>query len=766
MLSFLFKKEPKEKTSKRAAELTEILKKLKDIYRGYDISEGRKAYLRRIIEKYGYLPYPHIKALEELNAADTLFGLEVKWRLNNVFKKDTFDFSDDEISPVTRAGINNSDWIKREQHNIKLINLAALGNGNYSPAPGNFVDWLKQLLVLPSGNPEKSILSTTIYLIPFHPRDFGCAYLPTSSGISNSVKDDYLTGKLNITAAEQVQLFITLAQLAGHPVIYDILPQTGRFSKEVLANPSIVRWIDVNQLISSLEHEIDGIVKQYGDKYDSDDIQIVQSVAKATLKSGSDDMGEHYKKIYNDLSEKLQPKRKQLSEKMLSKNEQQKIADKVKQIVASVHATTTDKINTEADITKQNEVISKLIEAGLWSVPGGAWCSAGVPVFEKMSESGDFPLFKHYDYKGNDVSRFANLDCQTPYFFVHLESGEFNQPVINYYVNKVKEICKLYSFDGIRFDHIDHVVDEFSQKGDRPISYRIPKQVLAKCNSTLKQENKHCAIVAEYMLGGNNIKEYHREMHFDVLWGNDIISQHEKNPYEIIKNNQALKQYNEALLTKGTVAVLKTYNNQDGEFRDINQYPGQLGEQGALFKWFKMKFIPGGKKAQRPVMFVDGDESYTTVGTEECIGAEISLKRAKNYDFFEKFDAINRFALNNELTTDGEAQIVTQNDNGFVCWTVAQSQKKEILLIAANYFAPVEKVFESENGKTECTIREGMTVYDSSIEVPKEYKIVSEYVYDYNAKEYAEREYNGDGSTLYFDRLEPSEFRFFKLIKQ
>lgn len=765
MFSFLFKKELKEKTKNRSFELTEILQKLKEIYRGYDISEGRKAYLRRIIEKYGYLPYPHIRALEELNAADTLFGLEVKWRLNNVYTNDKFDFYDDEISPVTRAGINNSDWMKREQHNIKLINLAALGNGNYSPATGNFVDWLKQILILPSGNLEKSILSTTIYLIPFHPRDFGCAYLPTSSGVSDAVKDDYLTGKLNITATEQIKLFINLAQLAGHPVIYDILPQTGRFSKEVLSNPSIVRWIDVNSLISDLEIEIDNISKTFGNKYDADDVQIVQSVAKSTLKCGSDDMGEHYKNIYNELSEKLVPKRKQLTEKMLVKSEQQKLVSRVKQIVASAHCTTTDNIKSEDDIVNQGEVISRLIEEGLWSVPGGAWCSAGVPVFNKMSESGDFPIFKHYDYKGNDVSRYANLDCQSPYFFVHLESGEFNHPVINYFVNRVNTMCKLYSFDGIRFDHIDHVVDEFSQKGDRPISYRIPKQVLAKCNETLKQDNKHFATLAEYMLGGNNIKEYHRDMHFDVLWGNDIISQHEKNPYEIINNNHTLKAYNDSLLTIGTVSVLKTYNNQDGEFRDINQYPGQLGEQGALFKWFKMKFLPGGKKAQRPVMFVDGDESFTTVGTEECIGAEISLKRAKNYAFFDKFDAINRFALNNDLTTDGEAQMIIQKDNGFVCWTITKNQSKELLLVAANYIAPTEKVCEFENGKAQCTIREGMTVYDSSIEVPKEYKIVSEYVYDNNEKDYTEREYTVEGNTMYFDRLTPSEFRIFKLIK-
>lgn len=44
-------------------------------------------------------------------------------------------------------------------------------------------------------------------------------------------------------AKEQVKTFITLSQLAGHPVIYDILPQTGRFSKAVLANPEIARWL-------------------------------------------------------------------------------------------------------------------------------------------------------------------------------------------------------------------------------------------------------------------------------------------------------------------------------------------------------------------------------------------------------------------------------------------------------------------------------------------------------------------------------------------
>ncbi|MBQ2645699.1 hypothetical protein IJG14_09035 [bacterium] len=768
MLLSLFNRNANKKTDPQSKELTEILAKLKEIYRGNDISDGRKAYLRRIIEKYGYLPYPHIRALEELNAADTLFGLEIKWQLNGVLSNSTFKFNLGEISPVSRAGITNSDWLKKELHNIKLINLASLGNGNYSPAPGNFVDWLKQLLILPSGNIEKNILGTTIYLIPFHPRDFGCAYLPSSTGISDAVKDDYLVGKLGITAEKQVQLFIKMAQLAGHPVIYDILPQTSRFSKEVLSNPSIVRWFDVNSLINSLEKEIDKFAPKLIKKYGENNAQIVINIAKGTLRSGSDDISEHYSQIYDDICQYLKPKKKLYSEKMAEKSEQIKLVKKVKEVIEKAESKNFNDIKSEEDINNQGNDISELIKQGYWPVPGGAWCSAGMPVFDKMSETGDYPTFKHYNYKGEDVSRYANLDCQSPFYFVYLENGEYNQPVINYFIDKVKKLCKKYNFDGIRVDHIDHIVDEVSQKGDRPISYRAPKYVLAKCNEALKQECKHFASLAEYMLGGNNIKEYHRDMHFDVLWGNDIISQNQKTPYEIIKNNKDLKTYNEAPLTRGIVSVLKTYNNQDGEFRDINQYPGQLGKSGALFKWFKLHFIPGGKKAQRPIMYVDGDESFTTVGTESCIGAEVSLKRAKDYDFFEKFDAISRFAKNNDILTEGEAQIITQEDNGFVSWAIAkhqvwENQSKEIIFVVGNYLAPTEKDFCQETG--ECTIKEGISVYDKSIEIPKEYKEAYEYVYNYETKDFEERKLENFNNSLFFDKLEPSEFRFFKLVK-
>lgn len=93
------------------------------------------------------------------------------------------------------------------------------------------------------------MLGTTVYLIPFHPREFGCAYLPVSTEVSPHIEDKRITEKLGLDTKQQVQLFVKLAQLAGHCVIYDVLPQTGRFSKMVLANPSIARWYDIKELI-------------------------------------------------------------------------------------------------------------------------------------------------------------------------------------------------------------------------------------------------------------------------------------------------------------------------------------------------------------------------------------------------------------------------------------------------------------------------------------------------------------------------------------
>jgi len=144
----------------------------------------------------------------------------------------------------------------------------------------------------------------------------------------------------------------------------------------------------------------------------------------------------------------------------------------------------------------------------MWTAPGGAWCSAGVPVFDKMSEGASYPTFKHYKFDGEDVTNFANLDCQTPFYFINLESGKYNKDVINFFIDYMKNLQAEFKFDGFRVDHIDHIVDEVSEKDGIPISYRAPRKVLGLLNSAMKEKIPYFAVLGEYMLWNNYYKEY------------------------------------------------------------------------------------------------------------------------------------------------------------------------------------------------------------------------------------------------------------------
>lgn len=740
--------------------LNEVYAKLKEYTHFNELTEDRKKQLRSIVEKYGYLNYPHLKALEELSAAETLCALEVKWENNGIFKDGKFCFENNQVSPLARNNIKNADWLKKEGHDIKLINLAALGNGNYSETPGKFFDWVKQILILPTGNLKRNIFNTTVYLIPFQPRDFGCAYLPTSSDVSPNLNDENIEKTLNYNVKEQVQLFIEFAQLAGHPVIYDVLPQAGRFEKVVLANPQVARWYNINELIQKICAKVDEL--ELKGEYSKEDIHIAKNLYKQILKSGAGEISTTYKEICDEINEELVEFRKQISNEMSEKKSQEKLVKQVKEIVANTLNVKPTKHLEEQDITDSGVVINALTSAGLWTICGGAWCSAGVPVFYKMSECGGYPIFKHYDVDGKDVTSLANLDCQTPYYFVYLENGKFNKPVIDFYIKHLEQFQAEYGFDGFRVDHVDHVVDKVSATNGVPISYRAPSHVLGELNKHMKAKIPYFATLAEYMLWDKYYKEYHEDMHFDVLWGNDIPCQSEKTPETITEDNQELTNYNVGLKSKNYVSILKTYNNQDGEFPVFDRYPTQLGENGAIFKWFKYKFLSGGKFANRPVLYVDGDESFTQKEVEKTVGNEISMKRNKNYHFFNRFDSVNRLAKSFEVVTEGEAQIILQEDDGFVAWLITKETLKNALLIVANYKAPTEKFNETDENGNQITVeKKGEDIFDKSITLPADYTVTCEH--QFNGEDFEKQDCKVEDNTLHFDKLYPSQFKIFEL---
>ena len=759
MLSFLFKKDTKNSCEK----LNNFYSQLKEMYSFNFISEERKEYLKSEMNKYGYLPYPHIKALEELTNAEVLFALEYKWESNGVFKNGKFDYI--KTSVLARNNIKDSSWIQKEGHDIKLTNLAGLGNGNNSDNCGKFMDWLRQLLILPTGNMENNILGTTMYLIPFHPREFGVAYLPTASCVSPNLEDKNITEKTGYNGDEQVKIFIEMTQLAGHPVIYDILPQTGRFSKIVLTNPECARWFDINALIEKLNKYIDKAASELGDKYSKDDLDIVCGIYKKDIKGESyGDLTEHYQNIFNELNEALKDTKKFLSDSMMERSIQEKLHKKAKNIINRVVGNSKGKKLTENEIENQSDIISALIKEGMWPAPGGAWCSAGTPIFDKMSEGASYPTFKHYKFNGEDVTELANLDCQTPYYFVNLENGKYNKDVVNFFIDYMKNLQAEFNFDGFRIDHIDHIVDNVSEKDGIPISYRAPRKVLGLLNTAMKDKIPYFAVLGEYMLWDNYYKEYHEDMNFDLLWGNDIVSQSYKTPEAIADDNLYLSNYNSSTKKATPLSILKSYNNQDGEFEAINRYPGQLGIQGALFKWFKYKFLPGGKFAERPIMYIDGDESFTKTGIEYVIGNEVSMKREKNYDFYSKFDAIDRFVKNNPVITNGEAHIIRQDEDGFVAWQIQKEGLKNSILVIANYNAPTEKIQKNDdNGNSWTEDIEGREVFDKTIELSCDYSIVSEYRFD--GTDYIEEKFVAATNSLSFGKLMPSEFKFFTVIK-
>ena len=265
------------------------------------------------------------------------------------------------------------------------------------------------------------------------------------------------------------------------------------------------------------------------------------------------------------------------------------------------------------------------------------------------------------------------------------------------------------------------------------------------------------------MLGDNNLKEYHEDMGFDVLWGNDIPSQSYKTPQVISEENTALANYNIESGRKSYLSILKTYNNQDGEFEVFDRYPGQLGVEGALFKWFKYKFLPGGKFAQRPVMYIDGDESFNRVGMEKIIGNEISMFRERNDDFYTVSDAIDRFVKNNDIIVNGESHVVRQDDDGFTVWQISKEGVKNALLVVANNQAPTEKFLVEENGKSYTEVREGREVFDKNITLPCDYEIVSEY--KFNGTDFVEEKLGSALVELTIGKLMPSEYKIYLLNK-
>jgi hypothetical protein len=737
------------------AELDHLFKTLHGIYSAP--APDRSAEICTAVQRFGYLPWSYQRALAELSPAETLCGLEEKLSLNGVFNHGEFAWQD--LSPVRRAGFQDAQWLQREQHQIKLTNLLALGEEPVENGT-RFSDWLKYLLVLPAGNPQAGILGTTLYFLPFQERDLGSAYILRSSAVHPRLADPALQEELGLHAEAQVQRFMALCQLTGHPIMYDVLPQTGRFSRMVLARPELARWFDIEALDQALCVAIQQLAADWQPRIPTSAATALVSCELDRLHGIQRSHSIEARPWQAPFQARLLETKHRLSREMLTAKAQLALQQRVRQIVSEIEGWKEILPSaTEAEITRQDVISANLMAHGLWTAPGGAWCSAGAPVYDGMSHAKAYPVFRHFDANGREVSDQANLDCLTPFYFAEWETGELNQPEVEFFLDYLHEWQQRFNFDAFRFDHVDHVVDAVSvDHQGRPTSYRIPAQVLAEANQRLKAAVPHFGALAEYMLWDRLYRQYHQEMGFDLLWGDDQIRQAFKGPLELAHEHEELSDYHHTVSTM--LSILKTYNNQDGEFGLINQYPGQLTPQGALFKYFLLRFFPGGAQAQRPVLYLDGDESFTADGFAATIAVEIRRQRAVNEDFFEQFDALGRFATQHPALHSGRAELLLwEGSQRLVVW-LARAPRDSLttsLLMVANsqyptWIAPVDGAFVQKTGQS---------LYAQRFSLPKGLQVMAEYGYDPQSSSYIPKHLDAPTAELFFEFLHPAEFHFF-----
>ena len=162
-------------------------------------------------------------------------------------------------------------------------------------------------------------------------------------------------------------------------------------------------------------------------------------------------------------------------------------------------------------------------------------------------------------------------------------------------------------------------------------------------------------------------------------------------------------------------------------------------------------------------MFVDGDESFTKVGTEFIIGHETSMKRENNKEFYNKFNAINEFAKTCKFCKWGKSYLIRNDEDGFCAWinTLNGYDNQVLFVINENY--PTEKIREfDENNNLQIKYKTGASVIDKLLDLGPN-ATLSEFNYA-NGK-FIEEEIN-QNNQLYFEKLEPAEVHIYRITNR
>lgn len=664
--------------TKKIKTIDEIYEKIKTVYGNEEISEERKSELNSQLEKFGYIRE------RELTNSEILYCFEKKC--------EKFNFG-------SSLNVGNSE--------IKEINLTGIENCD------NICNLIKELLYLPTKNGE---VLTSIFLTPFYIRDFDCSYYIKGLKISPKIEDKLA----ELDGESVVRVFVGLAKKCGHAVFTDFMTRFARYSEPFLAKPYLARWIDVKYAEEKINSYIPNVVEELEKTYDKDDVEIVKNIYGQSSKGC---LSEDYAKIYEVFKYHLIEYKKKLCKEMYSKENQIKLQKRVQKIVLEFEKKDVD------EYTMQNarKITEKLIQEGLWTLPCGAYKEDGLPIFDYMNSEENYPVFKHFDKDGNNISELVKNDFQAPAYLS--ENGYLNEKVAKYFIDFAVKQKETFNFDGFKIDYVKHIFDEDKE---------IPKEFVKKLVETLKKKNFTILIDGDY----KKFKDI-ADVVFDTL-NYDC-------PQTILSNSGNLANFNTEV--GKSISIIRTYNNRF----DLT---AGLEKKEALFKWFCLHFLPAGKNALCPILFTDGDETFTEYEFSKSLGEDEKI--AKNYDdeFLNEFRAISDFRNKSDIIRNGEAVIITEDDDGFVSWLISKEPAKEYILAVANYKPIRENIILQDSEEKIETIKENDAVVNKMLHLPGELKVSKEYVFD--GESFIEKDFE-QTDLLEFEVLNPCEYRVFLL---
>lgn len=533
----------------------------------------------------------------------------------------------------------NSEWMLRAS--FCFVNIRAIGKEESKP--GDIINCIKLLPVL---------RDTSIHLAPFFECCFGIVYAIDSLDVINEEiinKEFYSYG---MDGEEQIIFLIDFLHLLGKTVGFDLEPHTSQYSRVVIENPEYFRWI-------KLCYE-----KNF---------------------------------LFNGISQ----------EEMLKKEWQSKIIEEVKEVknfILSKYGLKNLSQKGIERITKKahREIISELINRGLWTIPSHTWKGAGIPAFKRYIKNGNYPEFEYLSWENEDHKDHA-FGILTPYkFYDNLPINKvppknslliLDKNVFDFFSDIFINIQKKYNFDFVRFDYVDHIFDSVIDKGGKiPISDRITPFLLKRTISKIKRNRCYTGTMAERM--GIDLKNY-KKIGFDLILGEEILYKISSDFIKgILKTNKIIQKTNK----KGNKSsILFAVDTHDTGHPYFNCVPYLLyGRYGVALRLFLSRFSSCGEYI-RPKYEVIGMQDGTT-GLYKANNMSISLKWNCDLQLFNIYNNIEDiFTIFYEKLKESTFQKLFYYKKNVVCW---QFKGRDFSIISIVNFDP-KKVYKNIKLKLE-----------------------------------------------------------------